>query len=86
LEDRRLTMPGLREDVIAAICAEEWPHPDHEVNSTTIYERLKRGGVNTSKVEVEQVLDQLKEQRDITLVVDPRSGLVVQDVDQGLCT
>ena len=79
-------MPGLREDVIAAICAEEWPHPDHEVNSTTIYERLKRGGVNTSKVEVEQVLDHLKEQRDITLVVDPRSGLVVQDVDQGLCT
>jgi Fe2+ or Zn2+ uptake regulation protein len=86
LEDRRLPMPGLREDVIAAICAEEWPHPDHEVNSTTIYERLKRGGVNASKVEVEQVLDQLKEQRDITLVVDPRSGLVVQAVDEELCT
>ena len=78
-------MPGLREDVIAAICVEEWPHPDHEVNSTTIYERLKRGGVNTSKVEVEQVLDQLKEQRDITLVVDLRSGLVVQAVDPELC-
>jgi hypothetical protein len=85
LEDRRLTMPGLRERVIDAICAEEWPHPDHEVNSTTIYERLKRGGVNTSKVEVEQVLDQLKEQRDITLVLDPRSGLVVQAVDPELC-
>jgi predicted Rdx family selenoprotein len=79
-------MPGLREDVIAAICAEKWPHPDHEVNSTTIYERLKSGGVNTSKVEVEQVLDHLKDQRDITLVADPRSGLVVQAVDEKLCT
>jgi Fe2+ or Zn2+ uptake regulation protein len=77
-------MPGLREDVIAAICEEDWPHPDHEVNSTTIYERLKRGGANASKVEVEQVLDQLKE-RDITLVLDPRSGFVVQAVDQELC-
>jgi hypothetical protein len=33
-------MPGLRERVIAAIC-EEWPNPDNEVNSATIYERLK---------------------------------------------
>jgi hypothetical protein len=84
LEDRRFTMRGLRQEVIDAICAEEWPHPGHVVNSTTIYERLKRGGVNTSEAEVEQVLDQLKE-RDITLVVDEQYGLVVQDVDQGLC-
>ena len=78
-------MPGLRQRVIDAICQEAWPHPDHEVNSTTISERLKRNGVNTSKVEVRQALFQLKDQKDITLVVDPRSGLVVQDVDPELC-
>ena len=78
-------MPGLREDVIDAICEEDWPHPDHEVNSTTIYERLKRNGVNTSKVEVERVLDQLAEDLDITLAVDPRSGHVVQTVYEDLC-
>jgi len=87
LEDRRLTMPGLREDVIAAICAEEWPHPDHEVNSTTIYERLKRGGVNASEAEVRQVLFQLKDHGDITLALEAGRGTgpVVDAVDLGLC-
>ena len=45
-------MLGLRERVIAAICEEEWPHPDNEVNSTTIYERLKRDGDDASEDEV----------------------------------
>jgi hypothetical protein len=86
LEDRRIAMPDLRKDVIAAICEEDWPHPDHEVSSTRIHERLKRGGINASKVEVEQVLDQLAQDRDIVLAPDQRYGPVVHDVAQGLCT
>jgi Fe2+ or Zn2+ uptake regulation protein len=78
-------MPGLREDVIDAICGEDWPNPDYEVSSSIIYERLRQNGVNTSKAEVEQVLDHLQEQKQIILVLDPRSGIVVQDVAQGLC-
>jgi Fe2+ or Zn2+ uptake regulation protein len=87
LEDRRLTMLGLRGRVIAAICEEEWPHPDNEVNSTTIYERLKRDGDNASEAEVRQVLLQLAALGDITLVLEPgrASGPVVADVDPELC-
>jgi Fe2+ or Zn2+ uptake regulation protein len=79
-------MPGLRERVIAAIC-EELPNPDNEVNSTTIYERLKRDGDDASEVEVRQVLLQLAALGDITLVLEPdrESGLVVADVDPELC-
>ena len=57
MEDRRLVMamPGLRERVIAAICV-EWPNPDNEVHSTTIYERLKRNGDDASEAEVRQEL------------------------------
>jgi hypothetical protein len=86
LEDRRLAMPGLRERVIAAICEEEWPLPDNEVNSTTIYERLKRGGA-ASEDEVRQVLFQLSDHRDITLALEPSrgSGPVVADVNPELC-
>jgi hypothetical protein len=53
-------MPELRERVMAAIC-EEWPNPDNEVNSTTIYERLNRDGDDASEVEVRQVLLQLSD-------------------------
>jgi hypothetical protein len=87
LEDRRLAMLGLRERVIAAICEEEWPHPDNEVNSTTIYERLKRDGDDASEAEVRQVLFQLSEHGDVTLVLEPGrgSGPVVYAVDPELC-
>jgi hypothetical protein len=87
LEDRRLAMLGLRGRVIAAICEEEWPHPDNEVNSTTIYERLKHGGDHASEAMVQQVLFQLKDHGDITLALDPGRGTgpVVTDVDPGLC-
>ena len=80
-------MPGLRERVIAAICEEEWPHPDNEVNSTTICDRLKRGGHAASEDEVRQVLFQLRDQGDITLVLDQGRivGPVVNSVDQKLC-
>ena len=80
-------MLGLRERVIAAICEEEWPHPDNEVNSTTIYERLKRDGDGASEDEVRQVLFQLSDHRDIILVMEPGagSGPVVQDVNPELC-
>ena len=86
-EDRKLTMLGLRERVIAAICEEEWPHPDNEVNSTTIYERLKREGDDASEAEVRQVLFQLSEHGDVTLVLEPGrgSGPVVYAVDPELC-
>jgi hypothetical protein len=80
-------MLGLRERVIAAICEEEWPHPDNEVNSTTIYERLKRGGDHASEAMVRQVLLQLSDHHDITLAPEPGrgSGPVVVAVDQELC-
>ena len=80
-------MPGLRERVIAAICEEEWPHPDNEVNSTTIYERLKRDGDAASEDEVRQVLFQLSDHGDITLVMElgTGSGPIVFAVDPKLC-
>jgi len=80
-------MLGLRERVIAAICEEKWPNRDHEVNSTTIYERLKRDGDDALEVEVRQVLLQLADHGDITLVLEPglESGPVVADVDPELC-
>jgi hypothetical protein len=80
-------MLGLREDVIAAICEEKWPHPDNEVNSTTICDRLKRGGVAASEDAVRGVLFQLKDHGDITLALDSGRGTgpVVTDVDPELC-
>jgi Fe2+ or Zn2+ uptake regulation protein len=79
-------MPGLRERVIAAIC-EEWPNPDNELNSATIYERLKSDGDDASEVDVRQVLLQLADLGDITLVLDQgrESGPVVADVHPELC-
>ena len=80
-------MPGLRERVIAAIC-EEWPNPDNEVDSATIYERLKSDGDDASEVDVRQVLLQLSELGDITLVLEPgrgSAGPVVADVHPELC-
>jgi hypothetical protein len=79
-------MSGLRERVIAAICA-EWPSPDIEVDSATIYERLKSDGDDASEVEVRQVLLQLSDLGDITLVLEPGrgSGPVVADVGPELC-
>jgi hypothetical protein len=87
LEDRRLAMIGLRERVIAAICEEKWPNPDNEVNSTTIYERLKRDGDDALEDEVRQVLFQLADHGDITLALEPARGPgpVVADVDPELC-
>jgi len=57
------------------------------VNSTTIYERLKREGDGAPEVEVRQVLLQLSALGDITLLLEPdrESGLVVADVDPKLC-
>jgi hypothetical protein len=80
-------MPDLRQRVIDAICEEKWPDPDNEVNNTTICERLKRGGVAASQDEVREVLFQLSQHRNITLLMEPGtgSGPVVQSVDPGLC-
>jgi hypothetical protein len=81
-------MPGLRERVIDAICEEEWPHPDNEVNSTTICERLKRDGDDASEDEVRQVLFQLADHEDIILALNPPGGgtaPVVDAVDPELC-
>jgi hypothetical protein len=78
-------MPGLRERVIAIICA-EWPNPDNEMDSATIYERL-RNGDDASEAAVRQVLFQLSDHGDITLVLEPSrgSGPVVADVNPELC-
>ena len=78
-------MPGLREDVIDAICGEAWPHPDHEVSSSTIYEQLRQNGVNTSEADVQQVLFQLSQDKVIFLAPDQQYGPVVHDVAEGLC-
>jgi hypothetical protein len=87
LEDRRLAMLGLRERVIAAICVEKWPHPDNEVNSTTICERLKRGGHAASEDAVGEVLFQLSQHHHIRLALEPSPGAgpIVIDVDSKLC-
>jgi hypothetical protein len=78
-------MPGLREDVIDALCAEDWPNPDYEVSSTRIHAQLQRSGINASKADVEQVLEQLVQTQDIFLVPDQQYGYVVQKVAEGLC-
>jgi hypothetical protein len=80
-------MPELRERVIAAICEEKWPYPDNEVNSTTIHERLKRAGDDVSEEAVRQMLFQLSDHGDITLVLEPSrgSGPVVFAVGPELC-
>jgi hypothetical protein len=79
-------MPGLRERVIAAIC-EEWTNSDNEVSSATIYERLKNDVDVPSEVDIRQVLLQLSDHGDITLVLEPgrESGPVVAAVNPDLC-
>jgi hypothetical protein len=79
-------MPRLRERVIAVICA-EWPSPDYEMESAAIYERLKNGDADASEAAVRQVLFQLSDHGDITLVLEPSrgSGPVVAGVDPELC-
>ena len=80
-------MPGLRERVIAAICAADWPHPDNEVNRATIRERLAGEGYVTSEEAVQQVLLQLSDQGDIQLVGEPgkAGGPAVITIREELC-
>ncbi len=80
-------MPGLREKVISIICKEEWPDPDNDVSSVTIYEKLESAGEDARESEVRQVLIELSEHGDITLTLEPSrgSGPVVVDVRPGLC-
>jgi Fe2+ or Zn2+ uptake regulation protein len=80
-------MPGLREKVISIICEEEWPDPDNDVSSVTVYEKLKSAGEDTTESEVRQVLIQLSEHGDIKLTLEPSRGAgpVVFDVRPGLC-
>jgi Fe2+ or Zn2+ uptake regulation protein len=76
-------MTDLRSKVIAVICEEAWPHPDNEVSSASIHERLKQGGENATESQVQQVLFQLRDQGYIELVADAGRdvGFVVQSVD-----
>jgi hypothetical protein len=80
-------MPGLRERVIAAICAEHWPHPDNEVNSATIRDRLVGEGYSASEDEVAQALIQLADpdHQDIVVVMEPGGRPTVQSIREGLC-
>ena len=55
LEERRFTVPGLREEIISIIC-EEWPNSDDELNQVAIDERLEDAGVVASEDGVQQVL------------------------------
>jgi hypothetical protein len=86
LEDRRIAMPGLREDVIAAIC-EEWPNSEDELNQVAIHERLEVAGVGASEDDVQHVLLQLANHDDIRLATEAGApgGLAVVYVDPELC-
>jgi hypothetical protein len=79
-------MPGLRERVIAIIC-EKWPNPDNEVLSTAICELLQSGDAGVSAHDVREVLIQLADHRDITLVLEASGGTdsTVVGVHSELC-
>jgi hypothetical protein len=79
-------MPSLRERVIAIIC-EKWPNPDNEVLSTTICELLQSGDGEVSAHDVREVLIQLADHGDITLVLEASRGTdsSVVGVDPKLC-
>ena len=69
-------MPGLRDRVIAIIC-EEWPNPENKVQSATIYERLQSADAEASEHDVREVLIQLANHDEITLVFETASPTVV---------
>ena len=79
-------MPELHEEIISIIC-EEWPDGDDELNQVTIHERLEAAGVAATEDDVQQVLLQLSDHRNITLAVEPggTGGLAVADVHPDLC-
>jgi hypothetical protein len=86
LEDRRFTVPGLREEIISIICG-EWRNSDDELNEVAIHERLEVAGVGASEDDVQQVLLQLSDHDDIRLAGEPGApgGLAVVYVDPELC-
>jgi hypothetical protein len=79
-------MPGLRDRVIAIIC-EEWPNPENKVEGATIYERLQSAETEASEHDVREVLIQLADQDDITLVFEPggTASAAVVSVHPKLC-
>ena len=86
MEDRRLAMPGLREQVIEVIC-EEWPKGEDreaELNAATIAERLQKAGVVASETEVQLELSHLVDQGHIDLAAD-RPDMPVGRVSADLC-
>jgi hypothetical protein len=101
LEDRRFTVPVLREEIISIICeewpnsdeelnevaSEEWPNSDEELNEVAIHERLKVAGVGASQDGVLEVLLQLSDHEYIRLAGEPGApgGLAVVYVDPELC-
>ena len=86
LEDRRFTVPVLREEIISIIC-EEWPNNDDELNELAIHERLKVAGVGASQDGVLEVLFQLSDHEYIRLAGEPGApgGVAVVYVDPELC-
>lgn len=81
--------PGLREKVIAIIC-EEWPNPNNELASATIYERLTSDGTEISEEALRNILLQLADHGDIRLVIastpPPSPGITIGGVGSELCT
>jgi hypothetical protein len=63
-------MPGLRDRVIAIICV-EWPNPENKVEGATIYERLQSADAEASEHDIREVLIQLANHDEITLVFEP---------------
>ena len=80
-------MPGLRERVIAAFCAEDWPDPASKVDSATIRERLVSEGHSASEEEVAQALIQLADpdHQDIVVVMEAGGRPTVISIREGLC-
>ena len=79
----------LHKKIVNIIC-EEWPkNPDNELESATIYERLEGDGVEVSDHALRDVLLQLADGGDITLVMGstppPSVGLIIREVSPELC-
>jgi len=71
--DRRLTLPSLRERVIAIIC-KQWQNQDNAVLSATICELLQSGDGAVSAYDVLEVLIQLADHGDIALGLEASRG------------
>jgi hypothetical protein len=81
--------PGLREKIIAIICAEWSKSPDNILEVIRIKERLESEGVEFSESVLEGTLLQLANHGDITFAIGttppPSAGMSIHHVSPRLC-